>query len=110
VKNMMRETLEWAPFRTKPGVTDSQLLAASEHLQKEFVSRQEGFLSRRLVRAPGGGYVDIVLWSSLELARRAMENAARSDTCSAYFSLMEADAAEAGAGVLHFECLAEYAK
>mgnify|MGYP001169655596 CR=1 FL=1 len=106
---MNKPTIEWAPFRTKPGVTEAQLLEASAHLQTAFVAKQDGFLERRLMRAADGGYVDLVLWASPDSADRAMQNAAKSETCSLYFSLMQADSADAGAGVLHFETLAEYA-
>jgi len=106
---MSKPTIEWAPFRTKPGVTEAELLEASAHLQSAFVSKQEGFLERRLIRGHDGGYVDLVLWASAESADRAMQNAAKSETCSLYFALMEANDADPGAGVLHYDSLADYA-
>jgi hypothetical protein len=105
---MTKTTMEWAPFRVRPGVTEAQLLAASAHLQSAFVARQEGFINRRLVRTSDGGYVDIIVWASAEAADRAMQNAAKSDTCSSFFALMEADSAAPGAGVSHLDVIAEY--
>jgi hypothetical protein len=106
---MSKPTLEWAPFRIKANVSEAQLLKASEHLQAGFVSKQDGFMERRLMRAPDGSYVDLVLWTSAEAADRAMANAAKSDSCGLYFSLMETDSADPGASVLLFETVADYA-
>lgn len=105
---MTHAVLEWAPFRVKPGVTEKQLLAASAGLQSGFLSKQAGFLERRLVRRPDGSYVDVVLWASAEAAARAMKHAEESETCSTFFSLMESDSATAGAGVEHFDVIAGY--
>jgi hypothetical protein len=104
----IHQTLEWAPFRVKHGVTEAQLTAASEHLQSAFVSKQAGFIRRWLVRADDGEYVDLVLWSSPQTAACAMENASKSDTCATFFSLMESDFAEAGASVKQFAIVAAY--
>jgi hypothetical protein len=70
------------------------------------VAKQDGFLEHKLMRAADGGYVDLVLWASPESAHRAMASAAKSETCSLDFSLMQADSADAGAGVLHYQTLA----
>jgi len=105
---MTRKTLEWAPFRLRPGIAEERLLDASAKLQADFVSKQAGFLGRRLVRKSDGSYIDLVLWESMAAADKAMQHAAESDTCSTFFTLMESEDATAGAGVEHFEVVAEY--
>jgi hypothetical protein len=107
---MQRRVLEWAPFRLKAGVEEASLLAASQELQRGFLAGQPGFMRRELLRAPDGSYVDLVLWETREAADAAMSHAADSTTCSLYFRLMTPEAADAGAGVLHFDEVARYAR
>ncbi|OQW56116.1 MAG: hypothetical protein A4S17_14005 [Proteobacteria bacterium HN_bin10] len=104
----MSEVIEWAPFKLKAGVSEEALLRASQQLQREFLDRQAGFVSRRLLRSGDGSYVDMVVWASQEEAASAMEVAAQSTTCSAYFALMGANHADPGAGVTHLRQLKLY--
>jgi hypothetical protein len=105
---MTRTVLEWAPLRVRPGVTEEQLLAAAALLQSGFISRQFGFLKRKLVRRRDGSYVDLVLWATAEAAEQAMHHAEANDTCRAYFALLNDDSATAGAGVEHLEVMADF--
>lgn len=105
---MSEHVLEWAPFRLGAGVDESALLPLSERLQTEFLAKQEGFVRRELIRGSDGGYADLVWWKSMALAGAAMEKAAASQVCLAYFGLMSADQNEPGAGVLHFCSLRSY--
>jgi hypothetical protein len=102
-------TIEWAPFSLAEGVDEASLLAASEALQREFLSQQPGFVRRELLRGHGNQWVDLVYWASQEAAETAMQNVAGSPVCHRYFSLMAgADASEPGAGVLHLAQVAQY--
>ena len=105
----MSEIIEWAPFRLRAGVSEEALTQASNALQRDFLQSQPGFVSRRLLRAADGSYVDMVVWASEAQAMAAMEQAAGSDACRAYFSVMGADHAEPGAEVSHFVQLVVYA-
>lgn len=100
--------IEWAPFRTKPGVDEAKLLAASERLQADFLSRQDGFIRRELIRRGPGDYVDAVWWRSLDAARKAMTHVEDSPTCAMYFALMSTNDAGAGDGVEHFQSIGTY--
>jgi len=103
-------TVEWAPFQLIEGVDETALLAASEALQSEFLSKQSGFIKRELVKAKDNQWVDIVYWNSLAEAEQAAANAANSPVCFKYFALMVgADHADPGAGVLHLEVAKSYA-
>jgi len=51
----------------------------------------------------------LVYWASLEEAEQAVQNAASSPVCQAYFQLMvAADHNDPGAGVLHFDLKENY--
>lgn len=95
---------EWAPFAVKDGIEDEAVVRASQALQSDFLSKQPGFVRRELLRGEGRQWVDIVYWESRRAAEAVMEAAARSEVCFQYFQLMaDADHAEPGAGVMHFE-------
>ncbi len=94
--------VEWAPFRLKAGVTEQDLLVASEGLQEDFLARQPGFVRRELLRAGDGWWVDLVYWADAESALGVLAAAAASPVCHRYFALMEgAEHADPGAGVTH---------
>ena len=102
-------TVEWAPIQLAEVVDETALLAASEALQSEFVSKQSGFIKRELLKANDKQWVDIVYWNSLEEAEQAARNAMNSPVCLRYFELMVgADPDDPSAGVLHFEVAQTY--
>lgn len=105
---MNTECLEWAPFTLRGGVSEGALLQASDALQKDFLEKQPGFVRRQLVRAGDRQYVDLVWWSSAEAASTAMAKAADSSACGLYFECMDADHANAGAGVTLYEQVRYY--
>lgn len=90
---MNNVTVEWAPFTLKEGVDESKLLEAAETLQKEFLSKQEGFLKRELLKGKANRWADILHWNTKEAAEKAMGNAMNSSVCHSYFQFM-ADATE----------------
>lgn len=101
--------VEWAPFAVKPDVNDVELIAASEALQNDFLSRQRGLIRRELLKGQNGQWVDLVVWESRDAADQAVKNAAESPVCFQYFQLMaDADHDDAGVGVFHFERIREY--
>jgi hypothetical protein len=92
--------IEWAPFRLLDGVTETDLLAASEALQSDFLATRQGFLRRELVQVEDDRWGDLVYWQDEAAARQAMEAAASSPVCFRYFQLMaDADHQEPGDGV-----------
>src|SRR4051794_5039947 len=65
---MTDHIIEWAAFTLKKGVSETALADASQLIQNEFLSRQEGFLRRALIRESEGRYGDLIWWSSLAAA------------------------------------------
>ena len=78
-----------APIKLAAGKTEADLLAASDHFQKEFASRQPGILRRELVRKADGEYIDIVQFRSAEDVEDVMEKEKTSAICHAFFALMD---------------------
>lgn len=84
---MTTASLEYAPFRLKAGVSETDLTKASAALQTEFLAAQPGFVRRDLVKT-ATGYADLVLWSSHELAAAAMEKFTQNPVGARYFGLI----------------------
>jgi hypothetical protein len=100
---MGSQIVEWAPFRLKPGVDETDLLKVSDDLQTEFLNRQSGFLRRELFKASGGNFVDVIWWSSRAAAQNALASAADSPACGRYFQLMQdMTAGKSGTRVSHY--------
>jgi hypothetical protein len=100
---MTEMTIELAPFRLADGVTEAELLEASEALQRDFLAGQDGFVRRELLRGKDGSWCDLVYWRDAASAERIMSAVAGSAVCHRYFNLMAgADAADPAAGVQHF--------
>ena len=102
--------IEWAPFRLRDGVTEAELLAASDAIQREFLGRQPGFVRRELARGTGGLWADVVHWADGAAAEAAMATAATSPVCRTYFGLMVGahGGAHPAEGLLHLGCVRAY--
>src|SRR5262245_22966427 len=105
---MADHILEWAPFRLRAGADEAALLHASERLQREFLTHQEGFLRRELIKGAERSYVDLVWWESFAVSQAAMKKAASSPACKSYFALMECSAGDPSHDVLLYSVTASY--
>ena len=101
--------VELASFRVAPGVTETDVLNASDVIQHEFLRLQPGFLRRDLLRAgdEGGRWVDLVEWTDHDSFAAAMALFSTSAACQAYFRLM-ADDGDAGTAMLHLRRVRRY--
>jgi hypothetical protein len=104
----MAHTLEFAPFNLKPGVSEQQVIDAADRIQAEFLAKQPGCLDRWLVREADGRYADIIWWNSHEDAEHAMAQVEQSETCAAYFALMQLETTEGHEGLRHFTAVRAY--
>jgi hypothetical protein len=107
--DMEQQAIEWAPFSLKAGVSEVDLIRASDEMQRQFLAGQRGFRRRELLKRDSGGFVDLVRWQSRESAEAAMRVAGSNAACAGYFALMRFDAPpQDAAGVQHLACLATY--
>lgn len=101
--------IELAPFKIASGIGREALLAASERLEREFLSRAEGYLGRVLVQKDAAAWADIVFWRSGAHAEKAMAEAASSKACHAYFTCMAGEEpGEPANGVTLYRSLKAY--
>ena len=82
--------VELVSFRTKAGVTPTQLIAAAEQVNL-FLKAQPGFHSRHLGVTENGSWHDILYWESREHVMAAMAGAQSSAHCAVFFALIEPD-------------------
>lgn len=88
MNNTKNPIIEFAPFTLGAGVDESTLMAASDALQAEFLSRQKGFLKRDLVKVENGKWADILYWDSRESVEQALQEAPNNPAALKYFQLM----------------------
>ncbi len=77
-----------APFKLKPGVTEENLLEASQEFEREFVQKQEGILRRVLVRDDSDGYADLVFFENEEALRRVIAAEQGNEVCARFSSIL----------------------
>ena len=98
-----------APIHLKSGVTEDELLAASDTFEASFVKKQRGILKRLLLRSKDGSYADLVFFANKAAADRVVVAEASSEECLEFFKIMEpADPNLPDMGVLSFEHIKAY--
>jgi hypothetical protein len=75
-------------YRSKPGVTDEQVLAASDALQAD-VAGFAGYIGRRLMKTADGLWVDALDWGSLEQAEAAAAAIMERPSAARFMALVE---------------------
>ena len=86
---MNRPVTVLASFKLAEGKSETDLLAASEQFQNYFVSHYSGILRRELIKTGDKAYMDIVQFSSREVAEEVIAAEAQSEACHAFFSVMD---------------------
>lgn len=99
----MEYIVEFVLSRAKEGVTDEQILAASDALQRDVVAF-DGYVSRQLFKNEEGQWVDLVHWTSLEAAQRAAEVIMARPSAHALMTLID----ESSVTMLHVKSLRNY--
>lgn len=104
-----KTTVEYAKFTLKEGITETQVIAASQTFQKDFLVKQKGFIKRDLLHLAGRDWVDIVYWASKEDAENVFKACEKGSYCAKYFSIMEPfDEKLPNGGVIHLELIKSY--
>jgi hypothetical protein len=80
-----KTTVEYAKFTLKEGVTDTQMIAASQKFEEGFLVKQSGYIKRDLLHLKGREWADIVYWASREEAEKVLKACEKSPVCGEYF-------------------------
>lgn len=68
----MTNIIEMPAFTLRKGVSESEFLLAHEKFNREFVSKQKGYISHKLLN-DGTQYFDLVIWESMEYVENAFK-------------------------------------
>lgn len=78
----MTNIVEFPSFTLKEGVSEQDFLLVHEKFNKQFMMKQKGYISHKLLR-DGDKWFDLVVWESMESMQEAFsdiyENAAAAD-------------------------------
>jgi len=80
---------EFSMFRAKPEVSDEQLIAACQKMEKEFLRKEEGFIQHSLLKGDNDSWADVVFTKSKEDAERICKNFMGNSACLEYLQLIE---------------------
>lgn len=107
--NNVNRIVELAPIELADDVSEDCFIKASDVFQRDFLSKQRGFVKRDLLKDKDGGFIDLIYWESQEDAENVLKQAESSEVCHAYFAVMKgADVEDAGAGIKHLICVNSY--
>jgi len=101
--------VQLAPIELKEGIDEKTLIEASDTFQANFVNKQNGIISRKLLKGKDGNYVDLVFFESKEDAERVAKIEETSSECLEFFKIMKTpDESLPDMGVLSFEHIKTY--
>lgn len=89
VKGLMQmQILEMPSFTLKQGVSEQKMLQAHAKFNIEFMKKQEGYVSHKLVKQ-GDVYFDIAVWSSEKTKNKAFKDIYNSSATIEYVDLID---------------------
>ena len=97
-----------APIKLAVNKSETDLLAASDKFQKEFVDTQPGVIRRELVRKNNKEYLDIIQFRSMEDAHEIIEKEKESPACHAFFAVMAMESEDETDSIEFYQSLATY--
>ena len=99
----MEDVLELVTFKTLPGVTDEQVVATADALQRD-VEHLAGYRARRLLKADDGTWVDTVRWTTMEAAHAAADLIESKPSAQALMELTDVESIR----LLHAHLMKDY--
>ena len=82
------QILEMPSFTLKNGVSETDFLIAHEKFNQEFMVKQKGYISHKLVK-DGDKWFDIAVWSSMEDKEKAFQDIYESAAAVEYITLID---------------------
>ncbi len=107
---MTGESIEFARFRLRAGISPAELVAASSAMQAGFLDKVPGFSRRELLHLGGRDYADLVHWESRAAAEAALKQARTSPEAGACFGLMDRGEVDPTTAVSHYAPVAAHGR
>lgn len=86
----MTHILEMPSFKLKKGISETDFLIAHEKLNREFMSKQTGYVSHQLIR-DGDKWFDLAVWDSIESKEKAFADIYKYDGIEEYMTFIDQD-------------------
>lgn len=87
----MNKAIEYVAFRLKKGVTVEEFIPVSDKFNEEFLKKQRGYISRRILQ-DGELWADLVLWETADDHLNAMESSKQDAAAGEYLSMLNLSA------------------
>ncbi|MCL2599729.1 MAG: hypothetical protein FWD88_00900 [Treponema sp.] len=84
----MPHIVELPSFTLKEGVSEADFLLAHEKLNRDFMAKQEGYVSHELLR-DGGKWFDLAVWESMEAKEKAFKDIYGNAAAIEYIALID---------------------
>ena len=84
----MPNIVEMPAFTIKKGVSESDFLLAHEKFNREFMSKQKGYISHKLLH-DGKKWFDLAVWESIETMKKAFKDIYGNTAAAEYIALIE---------------------
>jgi len=84
----MSNVIGMVSFYLKNGVSKQEFLLAHEKYNREFVSKQKGYISHKLA-ANGDKWTDFVMWASIDDTQKTFEAVQENSTATHMMSLID---------------------
>lgn len=82
--------IEIATFQLKQGVTPAEFAVVDKAMEREYVARQPGFMSREAAAGPNHEWLVIVHWKSLKDADASMASFEKAEPTRAFMAKLDA--------------------
>ena len=87
----MANSVEFVAFKLKKGVTEQDFLPVSDRFNSDFLARQKGYISRKLL-TKGEMWADLVIWETADDFQNAMTASKEDPVAGEYLSLLNLSA------------------
>lgn len=84
----MPNIVELPSFTLKSGVSEADFLIVHEKFNRDFMSKQEGYISHKLLN-DGDKWIELAIWESMEHVQVAFKDIYKSDAANEYISLID---------------------
>ena len=81
--SIMKNSIEFVAFKLKKGVSELEFRFVSDTFNSEFLAKQKGYISRKLL-AKDDLWADMVVWETAEDFQNAM-NASKENAAAAHY-------------------------
>ena len=86
--------IEITTFHLNNGVPGADFLQAADKMQREFLSKQDGFVQRSLTQSEDGTWRDIILWTSKKSMDQALKKAMQAEAAIPFMGLIDPNSVE----------------